>query len=651
MMKSGQEWMRWWPQAQPWARRLVLVSMFSVASNCTPVSTQVVVNNTVEVTVTDGPQAGKAPAAIDMGDKRIRVAFNAITELLGHSVRFELDNSLLPKFDERLHEVFIEALETLVTSLEYVKRYDPESHAFASPHLKTVSWTYSPSKGAISTQLDVDDERLEVPVPADEWRLLPDSLIATVFDRAWDVEKARRYTHLAPADVPVDEHGYYLDFQRSYHRAPSGETELDKQKREIRDLRNVLGLYPRIVDADVKKKAVAFLVNSGRDVRGWLAKSLDLPGLSEPARSVHAAWIGWLNGVFSSLTDVQRREMANLLFTHSYEQAPGFGAGLDVTAIVKPRIRSWLERSLEKDRRSFDAEDGANAMIVCPYEYDRTYQRFDTPSQCNGLVYTTLSKGGKDYRALKALIESENSTALTQTAVLNILNNLGADASAELVEALWSDGRHARGALVALAGYAGWGTRSNRRSELPELSPEPFIRRIPGWWRGQPQLRAEILYLLVTLGDRYEGSVVWPRLADYLGTRLTGEEIAGFLKQGPSTIWHLRSLVRAVGDGWSRSKMLIPELERFLNHANESRGEPSPYYVTERCMEFLCITGTSQDIAALQGFLRDRVERYPSEKRNLQSFIDSPASRACPAAKATVEQVEKKAKAGVTFGD
>lgn len=640
-----------WVQTQPWASRLVIISMCSMTPNCTPASSQLVVHNTVQVTVTDGPHAGKAPTAIDMNDKRIGVALDAITQLLGHPAQFELDNSLLPKFGERLHEVFIEALETLVTSLEYVKRYEPQAFAFAGPSLKAVAWTYSPSKGAISTELDVDRGRLEVPVPADDWRLLPDSLISAVFERAWAKEKARRYTHLAPAHVPVDEHGYYLDFQRSYRRAPGGETEVDKQTRRIRNVSNVLGLYPRIVDAEVKKKAQGYLVNSGRDIRGWLATSRELPGLSESALSVHASWIAWLNDAFPTLTDVQRREMANLLFTHSYEQAPGFGAGLDVAAIAKPRIRSWIERSREKERRSFDAEDGANAMIVCPYKYDRSTQRFDTPSQCNGLVYTTLAQGGKDYQALRALLESQNAPELTQTAVLNVLSNLGAEASVELVEALWRHAHHAKAALMALAGYGAWGPRSNRRAELPELSPEPFVKRIPEWWRNRPEHRAELLHLLVTLGEQYEGSVVWPRLPEYLGTRLTGEEIAGFLQQGPRTIWHLRSLVRAVGDGWSRSQVLIPELERFLNHANESRGEPSSYYVTERCMEFLCITGTNQDVAALQSFLRDRVERYPSEKRSLQSFIDHSPSRLCPAAKATVEQVERKAKPGVTFGD
>lgn len=69
-----------------------------------PGPAQVVVNNTVHVTISDGPDAGKPPATIDMTDKRIHVAFEAIAKLLGHPVRFEIDNSLLPKFGPRLHD-------------------------------------------------------------------------------------------------------------------------------------------------------------------------------------------------------------------------------------------------------------------------------------------------------------------------------------------------------------------------------------------------------------------------------------------------------------------------------------------------------------------------------------------------------------------
>lgn len=629
----------------------ILGAVVWFGGGCTPASSpaQVVVNNTVQVTVTDGPNAGKTPASIDMDDKRIHVAFKAINTLLDHSVRFEIDNSLIPKFEQRLHEAFIEALETLVTSLEYAKKHYPSATSFAGPHLQTVSWTYSPSKGEVDTHLDVEKDRLDVPVPADEWRLLPDSMITTVFERAWDEEKVRRYTEAAPDAVPVAEQEHYFDFLRSYQRPPPGDTEVDKELREIEVLRRQIGLYPLVSDPKLKAEVRRSLVYGGTKLRDWYADLEKLPALNKALHPVHVAWVKWLNAGFSELSDTQQRDIGQLVFTYSYKSAPGFPAGLDVVKLATPRIRSWLARSKEKNRNSVDAEDGANSFIVCPYRYDEDDHHFSSGYQsCNGLLYTSLIT--KSYQPLLQLLRTEKETALTQTAVLNLLNNLGSEAAVGLVEALWSDPTHARAALVALAGYTGWG-KSNRRDELPELKPQPFLTRIPGWWRAHPEYHAELLYLTVTLGDEYEGTVVWPKLTEFLGGRLAAADVAGFLQQTPRTIWYLRLFVHSLSDGWSRSKMMLPELERFLNDAATSRrGEPSPFYVTERCVQFLCISGTAQDISALQKYLRDRIERYPSEQRSLSSFVDS-SSEQCPAAKAAAAHEAKTSKTGVTFGD
>lgn len=622
------------------------------SSSTTTPQSPIVVNNAVVVTVVEGPRAGKPPSTIDMKDDRIGVAFAAIESLVGHSVQFEIDNSLIPKFGERLHEAFVESLETLVTSLEYAARYSQHAAEFAAPRLRTVSYRYSPSKEQGESELDVETGRLQVLVSASSTRLLPDGALSQAFSDAWSAEKVRRYSNVTPGEVPAAEHAAYLEFLTRYYRHPKGATALDKELRDVHELSSVLELYSRIRDADVKEKARTFILNSGRSVREWLTKAEQQATLLKPARAIHERWIQWVNGEFVKLKDSQRRDIANLLFTYYYVPVPGFGVGLDVVTIARPHVTSWLTRQKE-NRRNYDSQDGANDMIVCPYKYEPTYKRFDTPSQCNGLVYTTLMKSGADPAALVAMIRSVDAPAWTQTAVLNVLSNLGAEPTAKLIEALWQDEAHVRAALVAVAGFGGWGHRSNRRSELVALSPKPFIGRIPTWWKARDAYRPELLFLLVKLGDAYEGSVVWPKLSDYLGARLSGQEVAGYLRQSPDAIWHLRSLVRAVSDGWSRSKVLIPELERFLNEIQTTRrgGEPSPYYVTERSIEFACITGTTQDVVAIQNFLKQRIEQYPSEERLLRSFVDANHTRLCPAAHATVEESEKDTKQKVFFAD
>lgn len=636
-------------------RRGLVVAAFMCCAvhvaGCSPATTHVVVNNAVIVAVLDGPNAGKVPGGVDLSDKRIAVALNAIEKHLGEPLHFEVDSTLIPKFKDGLHEAFVEALETLVTSLDYVARDRPEHLAFVGPRLRTVRWVYNPSRrNAMDVELDVEKKRVEVPVAADAHRLLEDSLITTVFARAWSNEKERRYAHAAPSTIPPTEHEYYLEYVRSYRPASSNATKLEREKAEIEGLGRLLAFYPHLVDEKLLKEARGALVYGGRKLQRWYADLEESPGLQPSLGRTHAQWIKWLNQEHTRLSDVQQRDIGTHLFTFHYEPTPGFGDGLDVLALGTPRIRSWIERS-KVEQKGYGASDGANDLIVCPPRYDQRSHTFSAPNgSCNGRLYTTLAKAAPEYSALVAMLEREAWVPLTQSATLNVVRTLGTEAVVDFWEALAKHPEHAQAALVALAEYNEWGSRSQRRDKLPALSPKPFVEKIPKWWQQYPARRPQLLYLLTTLGHEYEGSVRWPKLAQYLGTRLTQEEVARFLQQSPDTIWHLRNLVHSLSDGWSRSAMMLPELERFLDEAKESgRGEPSPYYVTERCVEFLCIAGTARDLAALKTFLKERGEVHPSERRYFDSFVSQSRERVCPAHSPQVKDGDKDAAEPVVF--
>jgi hypothetical protein len=642
---------RLWRRALPAFARWGSVGLgLTHLPSCGPAPTQVVVNTTVLVAISDGPSAGKIPATIDLSDKRISVAMVAIEKHLGGPLRFELDNTLVPKFDKGLHGAFVEALETLVTSLDYVARYHPEYLAFAGPHLRTLRWVYNPSRRhETEIELDVATNHLDVKVAADAHRLLEDSVVASVFDRAWSKEQDRRYAHASPSEIAPAEHEYYLDYLRGYHPERPNPTPLERAKSELHLLGRLLVFYPYIRDPALQKEAIRTLVYGGHELQSWYGKLDEMPRLVTALEPVHTQWIEWLNQNHALLTDVQLRDIATYLFTFHYRVTPGYGEGVDVLGLATPRIRSWIERS-KVERNAYGPSDGANDLIVCPADYDDRTHSFSAPNgSCNGRVYSTLAKAEPNYKALVTLLEREDWLPLTQTATLNVLSTLGTEVVVDFWEALAAKPKHARAALVALAAYNGWGPRTARREQLPKLSPKPFVEKISKWWKQYPTMRPQLLYLLTTLGHEYEGSVRWPKLPEYLGTRLSEAEVAGFLRQSPQTIWHLRNLVTAVSDGWSRSQMMIPELERFLNEAHESgSGEPSPYYVTERCVEFLCIAGTTQDLNALKAFLRERGESYPSERRYFDSFISQSRERVCPAAPVKEKDVGRPV---VFFGD
>lgn len=640
-------------------RRVLLLAAFMCCgvhvAGCAPAATNVVVNNTVVVAVSDGPNAGKVPASIDLSDKRIDVALNAIEKHTGGPIHFEVDSTLIPKFQDGLHAAFVEALETLVTSLDYIAGYRSEYVTYAGPHLRTVRWVYNPSRrNQVDVELDVEKNLLEVPVAADAHRLLEDSVLSSVFARAWSQEKEHRYAHASPSDVPPAEHEYYLEYVRSYRATNAKATKLERALAELEGLGRLLSLYPYLVAPKLQQDARSALVHGGRKLQGLYANARELPELQPSLGRVHAQWINWLNQEHSHLTDSQQRDIGTYLFTFHYEPTPGFGDGIDVMALATPRIRAWIERS-KVESKNYGASDAATDLIVCPAHYDQRTHAFSAPNgNCNGRLYTTLTKAAPNYGALVGLLEREDWPPLTQTATLNVVSTMGTDSVVDFWQALAKHPKHARAALVALAEYNEWGNKNRRRNELPALSPKPFVEKIPKWWQEYPTMRPQLLYLLTTLGHEYEGSVRWPKLTQYLGTQLSEQEVAGFLQQSPDTIWHLRNLVHSLSDGWSRSAMLIPELERFLDAANESGlGEPSPYYVTERCVEFLCIAGTANDLAALKTFLKERGEDHPSERRYFDAFISQSRERQCPAHAAKVKASDDKNGAGpaVFFGD
>jgi hypothetical protein len=108
-------------------------------------------------------------------------------------------------------------------------------------------------------------------------------------------------------------------------------------------------------------------------------------------------------------------------------------------------------------------------------------------------------------------------------------------------------------------------------------------------------------------------------------------------------------LAKSFSEGWSRSALLIPKLEGWLGAYNKAGGDgPSPYYATERVVEALCVAGTSRDIKALQAFLRERIESFPSENSNLGSFTEKRTSELCPKFE---DDPTPKGKPSVLFGD
>jgi hypothetical protein len=80
--------------------------------------------------------------------------------------------------------------------------------------------------------------------------------------------------------------------------------------------------------------------------------------------------------------------------------------------------------------------------------------------------------------------------------------------------------------------------------------------------------------------------------------------------------------------------VLVPALDAYLDADAKGRSSDSrSYYTTNDVLELLCDAGTHSDITALQKMLRARLERFPSQARQLHSFVDKSPQSLCPGQK------------------
>jgi hypothetical protein len=614
-------------------KSLALVAL-GLCAHCSPATppTAVVVNNEVNVSVTTHGGQGEVPPTIDLNDPRIGVAQREIARLLGHPLNFEVDPTLVPNFDQQFHDAFVAALETSVTSLQYCKEHIPHAFAYAAAHFKTLRWKYSASKRVERPELDVGAGLLEVWVPPNEWQLLEDSTLFGVFERALDRDRVLRYSDLSAEKIPPAEHAGYLEFLTDYRKpTPDKDGRVPSSEEvQLRQTRQLIALYPLLQDAALKKKLREHLGYAGSRFQRALYEPPEDPKERALGIQVHGLWIAWLNRYRDDLSRSEQERVAELMYRRSYADTPQMRKGFDGWGFALPFVRQWTKRMLEVPPPRHKPEHGIQDQLACPFNRDSYSQSFTSTSYCNGALYIDVLRTPSGSKKLAQILLREKSPALTQAAVLHTLNVLGAEAVPSLLDAVATDDAAFKAALVALADFAGWGPAKSR-SDGPALVPAPLLERIPEWWQKYPGRRPQLLYLLTNLGEDYEGSITWPKLAEFLGAKISAEELTGFMQQNPNTLWSLRNLASALSEGWKRSTVLIPQLEIWLNAHNASGGRGTqPYYVAERSVELFCLAGTAEDIRALQRFLKQRLESHPSERRNLGSFAEAKMSELCP---------------------
>ncbi len=612
---------------------------------CSPPPSSVVVSQSVTVVIDAGPDKGTRPASIDLGDPRIAVAERELEHLLGHALAFELDPALVPSFDRSLHPVFVDALERTVTQLQYLSERLPEDFAFGKAHLTTVRWTYAPTQAPPDPPLDAASGVLTIAVSSARGSLVEDGDVVRAVTEALELHRITRYDAMPAARVPAGEEREYFEYQSHYHRPLPNAPKRSSDDIELVRIGNVVALYPRLQDPELRKDAAEWLAVVGTRLRRAYLNTKDDAVAARRAAELQPLWMGWLNRAAPELDDRAREQISELFFERRSAEFDAFRRGFDTLGFAGPTLAAWLKHaSLAQE---LDSHNRVEQSVICPFSWNRERSSISGRGYCNGALYLDVFQGAAGPQRLATLLTRTKNDLFTDTAVLQIMVHRGVPAMLELLAALDADEGASRAGLAALAAFSGFGRQGSTEADEVPLDPKPLFEHIPAWWQGHPSRRPLVLLVLTSLAHRYPGVVAWPKLPAYLGSRVSAEEFAGFLDAAPDAVSFIGNFADGLSDGWRKSSVLIPRLDAWLTNYSRAPGDgPEPHYATDRVAELLCRAGTKADLVDLQRFLKKRIEAFPEQRNNLEEFAEEKLSELCPKVHA-----EKPGKKPVLFGD
>ena len=622
---------------------VLALSAESLVACGSPPANTLLIDNSLNVTIYTDGKRGQGPPAIDLDDPRVGKAQSKIAQLLGHPLGFEFDAALAAKFGDDLHRAYVSALEESATALVSCKKHEPEAFAYGSEVLQEVRLAYSPMAAGQMTEPALEGSTLPIAVRLDSSRLIEGYEFCSAFQRGFKGGTGR-FDTVDPADVASKDEAAYLEYLKQRHGARQGgqEEQLDELKRGMR----ILAFQPHIEQREVRDEANRLLGYFGSTLHELMASQPSDVVLLTALGKAHPAWIAWVNANGATLPASERLTLSGKLMMKRDPISAEFTVGFDAPRFGQPTLEHWLETVSADEPRN--TRDQLERCIVAPVQEGDVPPQLWVDSNCRGAVYSDLARTPKGIQQLVTLLLRWRNDVLTESAMLHTLRDQGAPAALALLEALARDQKVSRVALRALAEYNEWRHEAQSKQGSDAADPRPLVASVPGWWKSHPEHRPTLLYMLVRIGEHREGLIVWPKLAQFLGSRIDARELAGFLAEDPRNIWYVPELASAFSPGWSRSRVLLPGLQAYLDAEAQNRIRYGITQNLERVTAALCQSGTRQDLDAVQDAMRERAVQYPSQSRLLNPFVNTSPATLCPklaAAKA------RKPTEGVLFGD
>lgn len=560
-------------------------------------------------------------------DPRVDAAGAAIAELLGHRLTYEIDAALGARLGDAGHEALVASMEATLDGLRYAKRGYADAFAFAAPLLKTVSLAYGPSADAPEPSLDPKTGALRIVVPPRSSSLVRPADVESAMVDAFQAASSERYEHRAPEQVPPAEQRAFFKFLAAPPAHASGRGVRDTARLER--LTRMTRLYELVKDPALLAEVRAKLASEASTLAGR-NKDVDPAAWS----SAQAAYVGWVNAHMGDLDLPERLKVADALLDPSSDAPPGLRRGFDAARFAQPSIAALPPSNADDRSRTGDAR-ALEDLVVCPLHDDRGGLRMW--GSCRGQLYLAVLEQDGGAARLVSLVGGAKNDRVTQAAVMHVMIRKSLGDALALVDAL--DDASARAALKGMADFDAWRQSPSLPYDTTAPDPQAYLAWLRHGWTARPKLRGPILYAIVRLDNAREGLVPWGHLAQFLGSAITGPELDAYLDQGRQALWNVALIARGFGPGWSRTQILFPRLDRWLAElATLDDGGPWRMDISDNVADALCRSGAPGDVAALQAFLRARIDAVPAEKNAYGSIPDEPPARLCAAHSVTVAE-------------
>ncbi len=592
------------------------------AAGCASSSSAVHVEQHVDVgvmVVASPSGASSSSGPIDPHDPRTAAASAAIAALIGHALTFQIDAGLAARPGIRLQESLVSAMEATVDGLRYSRERKADAVAYVSPLLKTILLAYWPSAEAPAPSFDPASGVLTFHVPPKSDELLEPGDLQEAITDAFDAATTARFADREPESVPpAEQRAYYQYLAGSHGRVPGGEKE--RTADHLLRLTRLLRLYDPIADA-------ALRVELRHRLAQFASNLWQLHDSANPAAwaSAHDLYVRWANARAAEFEPTDRRAIAEAFFNEFRDPQLVLLQGFDVVRFATPALQAFAAADGD-DRQQGDMRAVID-RVVCPA--NREGNRVSLGG-CNGALYSLVSAQSGAAARFASIAASLKNAHVTETLALNLLFHVSTPAALGFVDAL--DDASAADAVRGLADFPGWNPRyyqGGSRPGLP-LDPNGYVAWVRAAWKSRPALRGALLYALTQLDDAREDSVPWGRLPAFLGSAIGAQELDSFLDQSPRTFWNLETISKGLSLGWSRSRVLLPRFERWLaDFAAHDDGSGSRAAISEHIVSVLCQGHDPSEVAALQSFVRSRVESFPHEKNQYGSIATSSVASLC----------------------